>query len=139
MQINAVTHRQMASKSMGAARPLEGRRLLVVEDDLLIGEALCEVLRSAGAVPIGPVVSPEAAIEAVRKLPVDGVLLDVKLQGVNGSTVAEYLRVRSVPFLLVTGYPPEALPSQLRQAPYLAKPALPCELVQAAAVLFGGH
>jgi hypothetical protein len=49
MQINAVSQRQVPSECMGTARPLERKRVLVVEDNLLIGEALCEVLRDAGA------------------------------------------------------------------------------------------
>jgi len=108
----------------------------LVEDNLLIGEALCEVLRDAGAVPLGPVAGPQAAIDAVRKQILDGVLLNVKLQGVNGSTVAEYLRPRNVPFLLITGYPLEALPSRLRQAPYLAQPPLPGDLISCRAAVW---
>jgi CheY-like chemotaxis protein len=121
------------------ARPLEGKRVLVVEDNYLIGEALCEVIRDAGAVTIGPVGSPDAAIEAVRQHVLDGVLLDVKLQGVNGSTVAEYLRGKNVPFVLVTGYPKQGLPPQLQAFPQLAKPVLPSDLVEAATAAFGGR
>jgi CheY-like chemotaxis protein len=125
---------------MPAAQPLEGKRVLIVEDNHLIGEALCDVIRDAGGIAIGPVGSSDAAIDAAKKHGPDGVLLDVRLQGVNGSTVAEYLRARNVPFLLVTGYEKEALPSPLRVSPLLTKPVLPSELVQAAAKLFaGGH
>ena len=122
-----------------AARPLEGKRVLVAEDNHLIGEALCELMRDAGAVAIGPVGNSDAAIEAVGQQVLDGVLLEVKLQGANGSTVAEYLRSKDVPFPLVTGYPMDGLPPRLQGAPRVDKPMLSSDLVEAAGAVFGGR
>jgi CheY-like chemotaxis protein len=119
--------------------PLEGKRILVVEDDYLLAEAVCEVLRDAGAMPIGPVGNAALAIKVASTEALDGVLLDVKLQETNGSRVAAYLRSKKVPFLLLTGYSNEALDAGLRAAPHLAKPAAPGDLVEAAVAVFGGH
>ena len=120
-------------------RPLEGKRILVVEDDYLLAEAVCEVLRHAGALPIGPVGNAALAIKAASTEALDGVLLDVKLQDTNGLKVADYLRSKKVPFLLSTVYLKEALHAGLRAAPQIAKPASPSDLVEAAVAVFGGH
>jgi len=122
---------------MDATRPLEGKRVLVVEDNYLIADEYCEVLRAAGAVPIGPVASAAAAIEAAGRHVLDGVLLDVKLQGVNSFSVAKYLQSKKVPFLLVTGCPQEILQPRLQRAHSITKPSLPSDLVEAAAQAFG--
>ena len=58
---------------MAKRGPLEGKRM--VEYDFLIAEALCHMLRSAGAVPMGPVRNTVSAIVTNELL--DGVLLDV--------------------------------------------------------------
>ena len=50
---------------MDEARPLEGKRILVVEDNYLVAEALCDVMRDAGAVPLGPVCSAPIADRAL--------------------------------------------------------------------------
>jgi len=112
-------------------KPLHGKRILVVEDSYLAAEELCDTLRSAGALPIGPVGSVADAINTAEQEQLDGVLLDVGLQSVNGSKVAEYLRLKKVPFVLVTGFEKAALHPELKSAPYLTKPVLRDDLVKA--------
>src|SRR4051812_8451000 len=62
---------------MSVARPLEGKRVLVVEDDFLIAAAACKAMRDAGAAAVVPVASPSAAIEIATHEKLDGVILDV--------------------------------------------------------------
>jgi CheY-like chemotaxis protein len=99
-------------------RPLEGKRILVVEDHPLIAEMLCSALRNAGAVPVGPAATSADAIDIATEEALDGVLLDVELQQTNGVKVADYLRAKNVPFVLLTGYDEVALDPSLRGAPY---------------------
>jgi DNA-binding response OmpR family regulator len=56
-----------------------GRRVLVVEDDYLIAEALVETLEVAGAVALGPIGWAAEALAAVQDTNAnfDAVLLDI--------------------------------------------------------------
>jgi CheY-like chemotaxis protein len=118
--------------------PLEGKRILVVEDHPVIAEMLCSALRNAGAAPVGPAATSDDAINLAARETLDGVLLDVELQQSNGVKVAEYLRARRVPFVLLTGYDEASLHPELRGAPYLGKPTLPSELLEKAVAAFAG-
>ncbi|ROP42505.1 response regulator transcription factor [Saccharothrix texasensis] len=79
-------------------------RLLLVEDDAALAEALARALRGLGheVVVAG---SGERALEllAERRAPTDLVLLDVMLPGVDGFEVCRRLRARdTVPVILLT-------------------------------------
>lgn len=98
-------------------------RILVVEDQALLAMQVEGMLRKMGCEIVGPVPTSEAALSAVRTEPLDGVLLDVNLHGEDASPVAEELRRRQVPFLLVTGYSGRNLVAPaFKDAPMLRKP-----------------
>lgn len=122
---------------MDTSYPLKDMRVLIVEDDYLVAQALRDAIEEAGARAVGPVASAADAINLAMREKLDGVLLDVKLQGTNGATVAEALRSKHVPFVLVTGYDEEALDSRLQRAHRLTKPVLFADLVEKAAAVFG--
>ena len=70
----------------GAAHPqssfLQGRRVLVVEDEYMIAREMVEMLLQAGAQALGPVPSAAPALElvAAEQGHVDAALLDVNLR-----------------------------------------------------------
>jgi CheY-like chemotaxis protein len=102
---------------------LAGLRVLVAEDEVLILMEIEEMLRELGCEIVGPAATVEAAVAAVRGHHLDGALLDLNLHGESVLPAAEELASRSVPFLLVTGYPSRAGDAQaLRDAPRLKKP-----------------
>lgn len=72
---------------MVAARSLEGKRVLVVEGNYLIAIMMCDAMRAAGAVPIGPAATTAEAITLAIDEQLDGALLEAKL----GDRVAEYV------------------------------------------------
>jgi hypothetical protein len=52
----------------------------------------------------------------------DAAVLDVNLPGERINPVADALSHRNVPFLFVTGYGTNALPSEYAQRPHVCKP-----------------
>ncbi|SHJ18087.1 CheY chemotaxis protein or a CheY-like REC (receiver) domain [Roseomonas rosea] len=89
-----------------AAGPLVGRRILIVEDEYLIAEAMEEWLSGAGAKVVGPVPSVEQAFELIEEPEkvLDGAVLDVNLgRGETAYPVADRLNERGVPYLFATG------------------------------------
>jgi CheY-like chemotaxis protein len=122
---------------MGHVSPFGGKRVLIVEDDFLIAQDLRAVLRSAGYKVCGTVASSEAALRFLTfDEPPDGVLLDVSLRDSDASPVARLLVEKGVPFMLVTAYERQQLPSAMRDRPMLAKPYSAETLVALAARTF---
>ncbi len=106
-----------------APADLNGLRVLVVEDTLLVAEMIAEILEIAGVTVIGPVSRVGAAVELAQRERLDGALLDVNLAGENAGPIAAALRTRGIPFIFLTGYGDAgALPSAFRDAPHMAKP-----------------
>ncbi|SMF02157.1 Response regulator receiver domain-containing protein [Tistlia consotensis] len=102
----------------------DGRpRILFVEDEVFIGFETKLLLEEAGYHVIGPLASVQEALRTLESTTPDIALLDVNLNGVRVTPVAERLNERAVPFALLTGYSPETLHEPvLRQAVVLRKP-----------------
>lgn len=107
-----------------------GRRILVVEDELMVAMGLEMVLTDAGYEVIGPVGRFEQALEAANG-EVDFALLDVNVRGTEVYPVAEVLAGRGIPFAFLTGYGRESLPPAQRQARVLSKPFKATDLLAA--------
>jgi CheY-like chemotaxis protein len=107
-----------------AAVPLEGRRILVVEDDYLVAEDICAILQDAGAVAVGPVGRVSEALELIRrnKDSLDGVVLDIDLHGETSYPVADALVAHDIPFIFATGYNTDAIRSAYHHYPRCLKP-----------------
>ncbi len=100
---------------------LQGKRVLVVEDEVLLAMMLEDVLSDAGAYVVGPAATVEQAIALIASEVIDVALLDVCLRDQRSDPVAEVLRQRGVPYVLATGYSnPQG--ADLASAPTLAKP-----------------
>ncbi len=82
-------------------RPL---RVLVVEDDPMVGPLLGEVLEDLGHTVVGVEVDADAAITAARDRRPDLMIVDIGLAGRSGvAAVGEILRDGFVPHVFVTG------------------------------------
>ncbi|MEO6092822.1 MAG: response regulator [Novosphingobium sp.] len=92
----------------GAAPPglkLEGRRILIVEDEPLLALDLEFSCEDEGAQVIGPAMSLDQALGRLENSPaIDGAILDVDLGGRDVYPVAAMLRARGVPFIFHTGH-----------------------------------
>ena len=100
---------------------LQGKRVLVVEDDALLLMSLQDMLADFGCAVAGCAMALEPALQMARDLPVDLAVLDVNLGGEMVTPVAEFLAGKGVPFVFATGYDSHIVPS-LIDRPRVAKP-----------------
>ena len=83
---------------------IEGKRILVLEDDVLLAIDAAEALEENGAIVLGPVHRIAAALALLEKERPDAALLDVNIAGATSADVAKRLAAAGVPFVLATGY-----------------------------------
>ena len=96
-------------------------KLLVVEDDVMIGMLLADMLCELGYTVAAEAASIDEALEAARKTDFDLAILDADLQGRSVSPVADALVARDIRFVFLTGYGDHGLPAY-RDRPTLNKP-----------------
>jgi len=119
MQLNNQVVDSVAVKAAG-----EAPRLLLVEDEQVVGMFMQEVLQAIGYRPTSPVARLSEAIAAARAERFLGAVLDMNLNGEIVYPLAELLTAQSVPFLFVTGYAPHTIDPRFSSVPILQKPVL---------------
>jgi CheY-like chemotaxis protein len=112
-----------------ADKLLCGRRILIVEDDMLIRLTLEDMLVDLGceSVSAGTI---EQALGLIDTQTFDAATLDVNLGGISGYPVADALAARGVPFVFSTGYGAHFLRGGYEKRPILKKPFAYQELAQ---------
>jgi len=108
------------------------RKVLIIEDNYVVAAHLAAALEDDGFKVVGPVRTAASAICRIDEEALDGALLDVRLREGNAVDVASALRAHRVPFVIVSGYSHDTLPSELKGAPYIGKPMGLSELIQTA-------
>jgi DNA-binding NarL/FixJ family response regulator len=101
---------------------LQGRRVLVVEDEFLVAMDLELMLGELGCEVVGPIGDLANALRAAQEESFDLALLDVNVGGEPVTGVAEALVERGVPIVFCTGYQAANLPERYATAPTLMKP-----------------
>ena len=102
---------------------LEGRRVLIVEDEALVAMLLETILEDIGCNPVGPVGTISEALEIVASdAVIDAALLDVNVAGHEVFPVAAALALKGVPFVFSTGYGAGGLGEAWRGHPTVQKP-----------------
>jgi CheY-like chemotaxis protein len=124
---SAVPEPRRAVEPSGAIGPakhalLAGKRLLVVEDEPLIGLDLVSTLDKAGAQVAPPVGTEREALELIERGQFDAALLDANLHGRGVDAIAASLTRQGIPFIFVTGYGREGLPEAFKHVIALSKP-----------------
>jgi response regulator NasT len=86
-------------------------RVLIAEDDPLIGLALAERVRALGHEPLGPAADGNHAVELARTNPCDLYLFDVEMPKLDGLEAAAQLAAEGLrrPVVVVTGVEDESL------------------------------
>jgi len=98
------------------------RRVLVVEDDVMIRMLIEDMLGDLGFAVAAEASKVHEALAAVNSTAFDVAILDVNLSGETTGPVAEALAARGTPFVFATGYGEHGLPDQFRDRPLLKKP-----------------
>jgi CheY-like chemotaxis protein len=112
--------RIFAHKGRKSVSVMAGKRILVVEDEAVVGMMLEDMLADLDAVCVGVAASVPEALALLDRERVDAAILDLNLRGERSTPVAEWLSARAIPFAFATGYG-DASP-ETAGAPTLAKP-----------------
>ena len=102
---------------MSEARPLpQGKRILVVEDELMIRMLLEDMLGELGYIVAAEAARIDEALDAANNADFDVAILDVNLNGEPILPVADALAARGTPFVFATGYGERGLPEPIATA-----------------------
>ena len=98
------------------------RRALIVEDEILVGMLMEDMLRDLGCEVTALSSHLEHALKLAENGGFDFAVLDINLNGARSFPVADLLADRGVPFLFATGYSSKVLPERHAGAVILHKP-----------------
>jgi len=99
-------------------------RLLLVEDEIVVGMFMQELLESIGYRSTEPIGRLSDALAAAERERFRGAVLDMNLNGEIVYPLAELLAKQKVPFVFVTGYAPRSVDPRFTDVPILQKPVL---------------
>lgn len=114
-----------------AESSVAGKRVLVVEDELMIRMLLQDMLTDLGCQLAGEAGRIDEALSLAKQSEFDIAILDVNLNGQPISPVVDVLIERGLPFVFATGYGQRGVPEAYRKTPTLQKPFQADALAQA--------
>ena len=112
---------------------LEGRRILVVEDEPFIALTLEDMLTELGCVVAGMASKVADALNLIEREVIDGAVLDVNLGSQKIDPVADALATNETPFVFTTGYGRAGVPPGHQERGVVQKPFRLDDLAQALA------
>jgi two-component system, response regulator PdtaR len=122
-------------------RPTSATRVVIAEDEAIIRLDLKELLEEEGYSVVGETGRGDEAIELVRELRPDLVILDIKMPGLDGLSAARHVAgERMAAVLILTAYSQRELVEQARDAgalAYLVKPFQKSDLIPAIEIALG--
>ena len=106
-------------------------RVLIVEDEFLIGLERAATLELNGFLAMGPVTSVDEALQFLQRERPDAVILDLNLRGRHATPVAKALRELGLPFVIASAYSNMDLPQDdaLRGVVNIGKPTNSATLI----------
>jgi two-component system response regulator FlrC len=115
------------------------RKVLVVDDDPVVGKSFDRVLSEKGYVVITAQNAAEA-LDRLREQEVDLVYTDIRMPGMDGLELAEQMKAKRpwTPVVIVTGYGTQANEQRAKAAgvsAFLSKPLSPEMIEQSATAL----
>jgi CheY-like chemotaxis protein len=117
---------------MAGGKDLNGARVLVLEDEVLVSMMIEDMLQELGCVVIGPFARLDDALTRISESGgIDLALLDVNVGGTRSYPAAEALAKAETPFIFSTGYDADGVPEEWRSRPALRKPFMLGELERA--------
>lgn len=109
---------------------LSGRRVLVVEDEMLVLMNIEDMLADLGCESVSVAATVSQALALIDSQAFDAAMVDVNLDGSNSYPVADALAAYGVPFVFSTGYSGQSMKDGYRDRPVLGKPYRIAELVE---------
>lgn len=114
-------------KASSVARPLPtpvlpAANILLVEDEILVGILMQEMLQEMGYSVTEPVRTLKESLSAASMGQFDGAVLDLNLAGESVYPVADILVARNIPFAFVTGYASNSIDERFSSVPLFQKP-----------------
>lgn len=111
---------------------MSSKRVLLVEDEILLALDAADVLEEAGYVVIGPATCLDEALRLAEEPGLAGAVADINLGGTMVWPAAEKLVGRAVPLVLLSGFGSGLdVPPGLLAVPRLEKPVNPRRLLEA--------
>ena len=101
---------------------LSGRRVLVVEDEMLVLIMIEDMLSDLGCKSVTSAATVDKALALINAQVFDVAMLDVNLNGSDSHVVAEALAAREIPFFYSTGNTSRSLRDGYSDRPVLKKP-----------------
>ncbi len=112
-----------AKSGNGESGPAQApNQVLLVEDEVLVGMAMRDLLTELGYSVLGPYGDVDEAITVASSNPISAAVLDVNLAGTLVYPLADALKTRQVPFVFVTGYGAESIDHKFSHVPVVKKP-----------------
>lgn len=115
---------------------LAGRRLLIVEDEMLVLMLIEDMVEDLGCTSFETAATVEQALDLIRTHDFDAAMLDMNLNGDRTHAVADALAAKGVPFFFATGYAGRDMLDGYRHRPILTKPYQPYQLEATLTALF---
>lgn len=119
-----------AASCTGPSSNSMARRILVVEDEILIGMEISGILKDAGFEIFGPVTTARGALALLENEMCDAAVLDINLGKETSAPIAEWLSEAGTPYLSISGRNMEDRPAVFGDSPHLAKPIQSALLVR---------
>lgn len=116
--------------------PLNGLRILIVEDDYYLATDATMAIEQAGGTVIGPFASADDALVALDANGVDLAIIDINLGTGPAFDLARHLDSAKLPFLFATGYDQAVVPDDLQMVVRLEKPFHSAEMIRAAVKVY---
>jgi CRP-like cAMP-binding protein/CheY-like chemotaxis protein len=97
-------------------------RILVLDENDLTAEALCDLIRAAGCDVVGSMGDVPSAVEFIHGREIDGAIVDINLHGDSSFPVCEELKRLKVPFVFLCGHDCSPIPHAFANYRLLSKP-----------------
>lgn len=101
---------------------LSDRRVLVVEDEIMVLMVIESALADMGCRSVSVASSVADALGLIEKERFDVAILDVNLGGMPSFEIADALAQQDVPFMFSTGYSNSSIDARFDDRPALQKP-----------------
>lgn len=106
----------------GAAGELAGANVLILEDQLEVGDLLEAAVKVAGGDMVTKVTTVDEALSFIRENDVSAAIITMIAGGIYTDIVARELLRRDVPFVVTTGIGTDPRHPELHAAPTIFKP-----------------